>query len=93
MFKKTIIAATFAMATLTAATAGAASLNDAGQANGMSTPTFEVASSGSDYERCARFSISVYNACLETAAGDTDKVRSCRQHYEGNVVRCQALNG
>lgn len=44
-----------------------------------------------DYNRCASFSIRVYNACLSQAGSNSQKIRSCRANYQGNVVRCQQL--
>lgn len=49
-----------------------------------------LASTSPDYFRCARFSLSVYNACLGQAKGDSGKVRGCRFHYHGNLERCRA---
>lgn len=89
MFRTTFIAATFAAAALTAGTASAAETGPV--ATPEFTKYFQLASKKSDYERCARFSIAVYNACLETAGGNSQKVRSCRSHYQANVVRCQAI--
>ncbi len=89
MFRTTLIAAAIATAALTTGTASATETSPA--ATPAYTKHFQLASKKSDYERCARFSISVYNACLETAGGNSQKVRSCRSHYQANVVRCQAI--
>ena len=53
-------------------------------------PRFTPVASRNDYFRCADFSLRVYNACLQQAAGDPAKSRRCRQHYQGNITRCQA---
>lgn len=45
-----------------------------------------------DYYRCASFSIRVLNACIEQANRQKRSTRPCRQHYQNNMVRCQALN-
>jgi hypothetical protein len=49
------------------------------------------ASNRAEYYQCAKFSIRVFNACNETAGANANAARSCRRHYEGNIVRCQAL--
>ena len=43
-----------------------------------------------EYYRCAKFSMSVLNACLDTARRDRNKKRQCHRHYQDNLVRCQA---
>ena len=45
-----------------------------------------------DYYRCASFSLRVLNACIEQANRQGRTTRPCRQHYQNNMVRCQALN-
>ena len=44
-----------------------------------------------DYYRCASFSLKVLNACVEQANRQGRSTRPCRQHYQSNIVRCQAL--
>ncbi len=89
MFRKTLIAATLAAVTLTAGAASAAEMSTVAKTDYRQY--FHLTAGKSDYERCARFSIAVYNACLETAGNNSTKIRSCRSHYQGNVQRCQAI--
>jgi hypothetical protein len=90
MFRKALIATTLAIATLSAGSA------IAGETGTVATDgyksNFHLAANRNEYHRCAKFSIAVYNACLEQAGGNSNKVRSCRSHYQGNLQRCQALN-
>jgi len=46
-----------------------------------------------DSARCARFSITVYRACLDHALSHSDQVVSCRGHYEANLSRCRMAGG
>ena len=58
----------------------------------MSGPTDSQAGNKQyEYNRCAKFSIAVLNQCTDAAKGNSSKVRSCRAHYQGNIVRCQAI--
>ena len=43
------------------------------------------------YFQCAKFSMRVLQACTETAKRKKQSTRSCRQHYQSNLTRCQAL--
>ncbi len=45
-----------------------------------------------DSVRCARFSITVYRACLDHALSHSGQVVSCRGHYEDNLSRCRAAS-
>ena len=94
MIRTTLIAATIATAALFSGAANAASMSPASQAVTDApayTKYLHRVAKRSDYERCARFSLSVLNACIEQAKGDPQRQRSCRQHYQGNIVRCQGL--
>lgn len=90
MFRKTLIAAAIATAALTSGSAYAA--DNAVATSGDYKQYIQKIANRSDYERCNRFSIRVFNACLEQAGGNSQKIRSCRSHYQNNVVRCQGLS-
>lgn len=51
----------------------------------------EKAAKQAKYQQCASFSIRVMQACYSQAQGEPQKQKSCQQHYQGNVVRCQGL--
>jgi len=51
----------------------------------------EQAAKQAKYQQCASFSMRVNQACYSQAQGNPQKQKSCRQHYQGNVVRCQGL--
>lgn len=51
----------------------------------------EKAAKQAKYQQCAAFSIRVQQGCYSQAQGDPKKQKSCRQHYQSNVVRCQGL--
>ena len=89
MIRKALIAATLAAVTLTAGSAGAAETTTVAKSD--YSKYFQLTAGRSDYERCASFSIAVYNACLQSAGNNSSKIRSCRSHYQGNVQRCQAI--
>ena len=38
-----------------------------------------------------RVSLRVQQGCYSQANGNPQKQKSCRQHYQGNIVRCQGL--
>jgi hypothetical protein len=43
------------------------------------------------YQKCATFSMRVQQACYSQSNGDPQMQKSCRTHYQSNVVRCQGL--
>jgi len=45
-----------------------------------------------EYFRCASFSVRVLNACLEQNRNNPQSQRSCRTHYQRNIVSCQQAN-
>ncbi len=51
----------------------------------------ERAAKRAKYQQCASFSIRVMQGCYSQAQGNPQKQKSCQQHYQGNVVRCQGL--
>ena len=65
--------------------------------NGQVDPTTgrinnrEKAAKQAKYQQCARFSLRVQQGCYSQADGNPQKQKSCRQHYQGNIVRCQGL--
>lgn len=43
------------------------------------------------YHECAEFSLRVFQGCSSQAGNESQKIRTCRSHYQSNVTRCQKL--
>jgi len=58
----------------------------------INSDTTEVAAANNEYFRCAKFSTAVLNACIADAKRKNRSTKPCINHYQANIVRCQAIN-